>query len=69
VVDQPWRWTVKVSSAAGKPLSARIRLQSPLQHDVVGCWKNGAMAQCLSIVVVEKQTRERRAPVTVKPAP
>jgi len=47
VVDQPWRWTVTVKSAAGKPLAARMRLQILLGATVVGCWKNGTMAQCL----------------------
>ncbi|MGH3136915.1 MAG: hypothetical protein ACRDPV_10540, partial [Gaiellaceae bacterium] len=47
VVDQPWRWTVRVSSAAGKPLAASVRLQILVGTTVVGCWKNGAMAQCL----------------------
>jgi len=47
VVDQPWRWTVTVKSAGGKPLAARMRLQILLGTTVVGCWKNGTMAQCL----------------------
>ena len=47
VVDQAWRWTVTVKSAAGKPLAARMRLQILLGTTVVGCWKNGVMAQCL----------------------
>lgn len=48
VVDQPWRWTVTVRSAAGKPLPARMRLQILLGQTVVGCWKGGAMVQCFS---------------------
>jgi len=47
VVDEPWRWTVTVKSAAGKPLAARMRLQILVGTTVVGCWKNGTMAQCL----------------------
>ena len=46
VVDQPWRWTVTVKSAAGKPLAARMRLQILLGPTVVGCWKVTAMTQC-----------------------
>ena len=48
VVDQPWRWTVTVRSAAGRPLPARTRLQILLGETVVGCWKGGAMVQCFS---------------------
>jgi hypothetical protein len=47
VVDQPWRWTVTVKSAAGKPLAAKMRLQILVGATVVGCWKNGTMARCL----------------------
>ena len=46
IVDQPWRWTVVVKSAAGKPLPAKMRLQILFAGTVVGCWKNGAMTQC-----------------------
>jgi len=46
VVDQPWRWTVIVKSAAGKPLPARMRLQILLGPTVVGCWKGTAIAPC-----------------------
>ena len=46
VVDQPWRWTVTVKSAAGRPLPARMRLQILLGATVVGCWKGTAMTQC-----------------------
>lgn len=46
VVDQPWRWTVTVRTAAGKPLAARAKLQILLGETVVGCWKGGAMVQC-----------------------
>ena len=48
VVDQPWRWTVTVKSAAGKPLTAKMKLQLLLGATVVGCWKGGAMVQCFS---------------------
>lgn len=48
VVDQPWRYTVRVRSAAGKPLGARMKLQLLLGTTVVGCWKGGEMAQCFS---------------------
>ena len=47
VVDEPWRYTVTVRSAAGKPLAARMRLQILVGTTVVGCWKGGEMAQCL----------------------
>lgn len=47
VVDEPWRYTVTVKSATGKPLAARMRLQILVGTTVVGCWKGGAMAQCL----------------------
>ena len=47
VAGQPWRWTVTVKDAAWKPLAARIRLQILVGVTVVGCWKGGAMAQCL----------------------
>lgn len=47
-VDQPWRYTVTVRSAAGKPLAARMKLQLLLGTTVVGCWKGGEMAQCFS---------------------
>ena len=46
VVDQPWRFTVTVKSAAGVPLAARVKLQLLLGETVVGCWKGGAMVQC-----------------------
>lgn len=48
VVNQPWRWTVTVKTAAGKPLAAKMRLQILLGETVVGCWKGGAMVQCFS---------------------
>lgn len=47
VVDRPWRFTVTIRTAAGKPLAARMRLQIVLGRTVVGCWKGGEMAQCL----------------------
>jgi hypothetical protein len=46
VVDEPWRWTVAVKSASGKPLAARMRLQILFSGVVVGCWKGTAMAPC-----------------------
>ena len=48
VVDEPWRWTVTVRSAAGVALPARMRLQILTGETVVGCWKGGAMVQCFS---------------------
>ena len=48
VVDQPWRWTVTVKTAAGKPLPAKMRLQILLGTTVVGCWKGTAMTSCSS---------------------
>jgi hypothetical protein len=47
VVDQPWRYTITVKSAAGKPLAAKARLQILIGTTVVGCWKGGRMAECL----------------------
>lgn len=47
VVDEPWRYTITVRSAAGKPLAAKTRLQILVGTTVVGCWKGGRMAQCL----------------------
>jgi hypothetical protein len=46
VVDQPWRFTVTVKNAAGKPAVAKMRLQILLGSTVVGCWKGTAMTQC-----------------------
>jgi len=46
VVDQPWRFTVTVKNAAGKPVVAKMRLQILLGTTVVGCWKVTAMMQC-----------------------
>ena len=46
VVDQPWRWTVTVKNGAGKPVTAKMRLQILLGPTVVGCWKGTAMTQC-----------------------
>ena len=46
VVDEPWRWTVVVKDARGKPLAARMRLQILFGGLVVGCWKGTAMTQC-----------------------
>lgn len=47
VVGEPWRYTITVKSAAGRPLAARMRLQILVGTTVVGCWKGGQMAQCL----------------------
>lgn len=46
VVDEPWRWTVVVKDAKGKPLPAKMKLQILLGTLVVGCWKGTAMTQC-----------------------
>ena len=46
VVDAPWRWTVVVKDASGKPLQAKARLQILLGTLVVGCWKGTEIAQC-----------------------
>jgi hypothetical protein len=46
VVDQPWRWSVTVTSAFGRPLPARMRLQIVRGSMVVGCWKGTAMTRC-----------------------
>ena len=46
VVDRPWSYTVVVRKD-GKPIAARVRLQILLGQTLVGCWKKGAMAQCL----------------------
>ena len=45
-VDDPWRWTVVVKDAKGRPLAAKMRLQILLGTLVVGCWKGGSMVQC-----------------------
>ena len=46
VVDEPWRWTVVVKDAKGKPLRAKMKLQILFGTLVVGCWKGTAMTQC-----------------------
>jgi hypothetical protein len=46
LADTPWRYTVVVRSAAGKPLVAKMRLQILLGTTVVGCWKGTAMTAC-----------------------
>jgi len=46
VVDAPWRWTVVVKDARGKPLAAKMKLQILFGTLVVGCWKRTAIAQC-----------------------
>jgi hypothetical protein len=47
-VDAPWRYTLTVRDARGRPLAARAKLQLLLGRTVVGCWKGGGMAQCFS---------------------
>lgn len=49
VVDEPWRYTVRVKNAAGKPLAAKMRLQILFGTVVVGCWKGTAMTQCTGV--------------------
>jgi hypothetical protein len=44
-VGEPWRYTVTVRSG-GRPIAARMRLQTLVGQTVVGCWKNGALARC-----------------------
>jgi hypothetical protein len=44
-VGEAWRWTVTARDGT-KPVAARLKLQILLGDVVVGCWKNGAMAQC-----------------------
>ncbi len=44
-VGEAWRWTVTARDGT-KPVAARVKLQILLGDTVVGCWKNGAMAQC-----------------------
>jgi hypothetical protein len=46
VVDEPWRWTVVVKDARGRPLAAKMKLQILFGTLVVGCWKGTAMTQC-----------------------
>ena len=46
VVDEPWRWTVVVKDARGRPFAARMRLQILFGGVVVGCWKGTEMTQC-----------------------
>ena len=46
LVDTPWRYTIVVKDRAGKPLTAKARLQILLGTLVVGCWKRTAMVQC-----------------------
>jgi hypothetical protein len=46
VVDEPWRWTVVVKDADGKPLRAKMKLQILFGTLVVGCWKRTAITQC-----------------------
>ena len=48
VVDQPWRYTVTVKSATGRPLAGQVKLEILAGSAVVGCWKGGAMVQCFS---------------------
>lgn len=46
VVDTPWRYTLDVKNAEGRPLPAKVRLQILLGNVVVGCWKRTAMVAC-----------------------
>ena len=46
LVDTPWRYTIVVKDAAGRPLPAKARLQILLGTVVVGCWKATAIVQC-----------------------
>jgi hypothetical protein len=46
LVDTPWRYTIVVKNADGRPLTARTRLQILLGNVVVGCWKRTAMVPC-----------------------
>jgi hypothetical protein len=46
VVDAPWRWTVVVKDAKGKPLAAKMKLQILFGSLVVGCWKVTEITQC-----------------------
>ncbi len=46
VVNEPWRWTVVVKDARGKPLRAKMKLQILFGTLVVGCWKGTAITQC-----------------------
>jgi hypothetical protein len=46
LVDTPWRYTIVVKDTAGKPLSAKARLQILVGTLVVGCWKETAIVQC-----------------------
>lgn len=46
VVDEPWRWTVVVKDAKGKPLRAKMKLQILFGTLVVGCWRGNAITQC-----------------------
>lgn len=46
LVDTPWRYTIVVKDSAGRPLTAKVRLQILLGTLVVGCWKATAIVQC-----------------------
>jgi hypothetical protein len=46
LVDTPWRYTIHVKDADGRPLAARARLQILLGNVVVGCWRRTAMVAC-----------------------
>jgi hypothetical protein len=46
VADTPWRYTIVVQNADGRPLTARARLQILRGNVVVGCWKRTAMVAC-----------------------
>ena len=46
VAGQAWRFEVTVTSAAGQPLPARMRLQVLRRRTVIGCWKREAIEPC-----------------------
>jgi len=46
LVDTPWRYTIVVKGANGRPLNAKARLQVLLGDVVVRCWKRTAMVPC-----------------------
>jgi hypothetical protein len=46
LADTPWRYTIIVKNAAGRPLAARARLQVLLGDVVVRCWKRTALVAC-----------------------
>jgi hypothetical protein len=46
LVGTPWRYTIVVKSADGRPVTAMARLQTLRGNVVVGCWKRSAMVAC-----------------------